>query len=465
MRVLLVSHRFPPDSLGGVERYTQMLAAELANRGDLVSIVTRRFGRTPSVPEMVREQPADGTMVYRFVGGELHPDRFLLHHERLEQLFLDAIIEAAPDVVHVNHLIGLAPRLVEIAHRLRVAVVLTLHDFYLACPLVHLQKTSGELCRGPAGGRECARTCFAHEGEDASLRWGLRTAYFRRLLATVERVITPSSYVATYFRAFGVDRSRLSVIPNGISIAPLVRPVRVCGSPRAGSTLSLGYIGSVARHKGVHVILEALALTGFDAVGLTILGETPDPIYARELRERAAAIPGVQLRLYGGYEPSELPFLLDEVDCVIVPSQVPESYSLTAREALAQGIPVIATRLGALVEAIVDGENGFLFDHRRPDELATLLRRLADDDALLGRLREGASRTGVVTVLEHARAVRTVYQEAVEELVRSDDDRRADQEELCFLHSTLPQLGLATPHGAADPPRRIDERGPPPPVS
>jgi glycosyltransferase involved in cell wall biosynthesis len=449
MRVLLVSHRFPPDSLGGVERYTQMLVAELAAGGDRVSIVTRRFGRTPSAPEMLREQLADGTMVYRFVGGELHPDRFLLHHERLEQLFLDALIEAAPDVVHVNHLIGLAPHLIEIAHRQRVAVVLTLHDFFFACPLVHLQKTSGELCRGPAGGRECARTCFAHEGEGATLRWGLRTVYFRRLLAAAERVIAPSEYVATYFRAFGVDRSRLSVIPNGISIAPVVRPIRTYGTPRAGGTLNLAYIGAVARHKGVHLVLEALALAGFDAVDLTILGETPDSVYTRELRERAGAIPGVQLRRYGRYEPSELPLLLEDVDCVIVPSQVPESYSLTTREALVLGIPVIATRLGALVEGIVDGENGFLFDHRRPDELATLLRRLADDDALLRRLREGASRTDVVTVPEHARAVRTIYQEAVEELVRSDD-RRADQEELGFFQSALPQLGLATPYGEAD---------------
>jgi glycosyltransferase involved in cell wall biosynthesis len=270
------------------------------------------------------------------------------------------------------------------------------------------------------------------------------------LLAIAERVITPSEYVAAYFRAFGVDRSRLRVIPNGISIAPLVRPISGYERRTAGTSLNLAYIGAVARHKGVHLIPEALALAAFDVVDLMIVGETPDSAYARELRERAAAIPGVQLRLYGGYEPAELPFLLDGVDCVVVPSQVPESFSLTTREALAQGIPVIATRLGALVEAIIEEENGFMFDHRRPDELAAILRRLADDDALLRRLREGASRTGMVTVPEHARTVRTVYQEAVEQFMRGDD-RRADLDELRFLESVLPGLGLATPHGAPDP--------------
>src|SRR5215212_1517946 len=239
MRILLVSHRFPPDGLGGVERYTQMLAGELADGGDLVGVVTRRLSPYPSLPEMLREQLADGTMVYRLVGGDLHPNRFLLHHERLEQLFSEAIVDVAPDVVHVNHLFGLPPHLVEIAHRQRAAVVLTLHDFYFACPLVHLQKTSGELCQGPAGGRECARTCFAQEGDRASLRWGLRTVYFRRLLATAERVVAPSQYIGSYFRAFGANPSRLRVLPNGISIAPSIRPVRAHGAPKMGGILDL----------------------------------------------------------------------------------------------------------------------------------------------------------------------------------------------------------------------------------
>ena len=78
-----------------------------------------------------------------------------------------------------------------------------------------------------------------------------------------------------------------------------------------------------------------------------------------------------------------------------------------------------------------------------------ILRRLADDEALLRRLREGASRTRVVTVAEHARAIRTIYQEALDELLRGES-RRADLEELGFLESILPGLGLATPHGAAD---------------
>src|SRR5437762_13923345 len=103
MRVLLVSHRYPPDGIAGVERVTQMLAAELAKAGDRVTIVTRRQAVSPPVPRVVREQLPDGITLYRFVGGEVALDRFLAHHERLEEAFVTAMIEAAPEVVHILH--------------------------------------------------------------------------------------------------------------------------------------------------------------------------------------------------------------------------------------------------------------------------------------------------------------------------------------------------------------------------
>ena len=59
---------------------------------------------------------------------------------------------------------------------------------------------------------------------------------------------------------------------------------------------------------------------------------------------------------------AELPALLSDVDAVVIPSLVWESYSMVAHEALACGVPVIASRLGALPEAVRDGHNGLLFE-------------------------------------------------------------------------------------------------------
>src|SRR5262245_32253655 len=130
MRVLLVSHRFPPDELGGVEHYTHRLAVELVKAGDPVSVVTRKWAASGPEIRTRRERSPDGFTVHRFAGRKVHHELFLADSPRLEELFKAALLEANPEVVHFNHLLGLSPSFVEIAHRLRVAVVISLHDFY-----------------------------------------------------------------------------------------------------------------------------------------------------------------------------------------------------------------------------------------------------------------------------------------------------------------------------------------------
>jgi glycosyltransferase involved in cell wall biosynthesis len=458
VRVLIVGHRFPPDAFGGVERYTQALAAELLKSGDTVGVLARRPGGSPDAPRMVRERLPDGASVYRLAGGEVTLNRFLVHHQRLEDLFTMVMAETGPDVVHFNHLKDLSPRFVEIAHRLGAAVTLSLHDFYFACPLAHLQKRhSEELCPGPDGGRNCASTCFAEEatdpwlrkalgGSDPALRWGLRAVYFRRLLAMAERVVCYSRYVASYFEAFGADPARVRVLANAI-------PGEAGGLVLQGSTpkergrLCLAYCGTVSPHKGVHVILDALRAACLGPVDLLVAGQADphQPEYVSRLREQAATIGGLRLRLHGPYERADVPRLLQDVDCVIVPSLVPEAGPIVPREVLGCGVPVVVARLGALPEILAEGENGFTFDPARPWELAGVLRRLLQEEGLLARLREGARRTPVITLSDHAGEVRSVYQEAVGERTRKAAVRCADVTELRFLHKALIDLGFSRP--------------------
>src|SRR5215211_2445600 len=116
LRVILVSHRYPPDAVAGVERYTEALAGSLAGRGDEVTVVARRPGGGPR-PVIVTESGPGGVSVRRLAGG--NADRGSIFgghdHDRLERLFETVLAEAAPDVVHFNHLIDLSPRFLEIA--------------------------------------------------------------------------------------------------------------------------------------------------------------------------------------------------------------------------------------------------------------------------------------------------------------------------------------------------------------
>src|SRR5260370_36452005 len=93
MRVLLVTHRYPPDGLAGVEQYTQALAAELVNAGDKVSIVTRRPDGSQE-PRTIRERLPNGTSVYRFTGGEVRSDTLFLHTVIARGIYLRYLVHA-----------------------------------------------------------------------------------------------------------------------------------------------------------------------------------------------------------------------------------------------------------------------------------------------------------------------------------------------------------------------------------
>jgi glycosyltransferase involved in cell wall biosynthesis len=176
----------------------------------------------------------------------------------------------------------------------------------------------------------------------------------------------------------------------------------------------------VAPHKGAHVVVEALRLARLPAARLTLFGGLVQP-YFRELRESAEEVENLEFLAFDGFTPTELPVLLADVDAVIVPSLVWETYSIVAREAMALGIPVIASRIGALPEAIRDHDNGLLFTPGSAEELARILRTLAYEPDLVERLRGGIRRSDWISVAERTRGIERVLRDAVARTARRPD--------------------------------------------
>lgn len=179
MRVLLVSHGYPPFGLAGVERVTERTARALTAAGHSVTVLSRRTTPAPPLPSVERSRLQDGVNVVMVSGGGMAPGGpFPGHQDRLERIFERLLLELLPDIVLIGHLKTHSPGYVSIAHRWRIPVVMELHDFYTVCERAHLERPSGELCKGPEGGRACAQHCFPQQ-EDAEGRWALRTHLFR----------------------------------------------------------------------------------------------------------------------------------------------------------------------------------------------------------------------------------------------------------------------------------------------
>jgi glycosyltransferase involved in cell wall biosynthesis len=285
------------------------------------------------------------------------------------------------------------------------------------------------------------------------MRWAFRALYFRRLLEEAERVITPSRYVGSYFEQFGVDAGRLHLLPYGIPYDAVERLARNPPPSRTRHSLNLAFFGSVVQHKGVHVIIEALATAAMESVNFTVFGPIPsyERQYVQNIRDRAASIRGLKLRMYGSYEPDELGCLYQDIDCIIVPSQWQEAFGLVVLEAFVSGVPVVASRVGGLPELVEEERNGLLFQHDHPEQLAAILRRLAADDLLLQRLQEGARLTPVRTMAEHAEEVRSVYQQAVADFANNGEPKWGAAQELDLIYSTLVDLGASRTDEASAP--------------
>ena len=154
--------------------------------------------------------------------------------------------------------------------------------------------------------------------------------------------------------------------------------------------LRILYVGNVLPHKGLEVLVEALGMAGGEFT-LDVVGSRPDPEYADRVMERVKVHDlEDRVRWLGPLGQEGLCHLFREDHLLAVPS-FHEGYGIAYVEALAHGMPVIATSSGGPREIITHGKEGFLVDPGDSQYLSDLLGRLISDPDLLGRRGEEAS--------------------------------------------------------------------------
>jgi len=219
----------------------------------------------------------------------------------------------------------------------------------------------------------------------------LRMALDRLTRRSVTRFVAVSQAVSAGLIGEEVGASRITVIPNGIDLAQLRRDADsdLAITLRPASA-RVGFVGRLERIKGAEYFVRAAALLIADRpdVHFVVAGQGSGD---GNLRELAAQL-GIAARIeFLGYVGS-VPPLLAALDVVVVPS-LSEASGLTAIEALALGVPVVASRVGGLPEVVVDGVTGLLVAPGDEAALARAVARLLDDPALARSLAEaGAQR-------------------------------------------------------------------------
>ena len=187
------------------------------------------------------------------------------------------------------------------------------------------------------------------------------------------------------------------VLPNAVDLT-LFHP----GRPAADSEprLRVGFAGQWVPRKGIAELLEAwrIVKSSLPAAELHLAGGAAlwkNAEATRQAQQTAGPVRQMEeqglLRCVGAVPRSRMPDFWNSVDIAVVPSLY-EPFGLVALEALACGVPVVATSVGGLPEIVVDGQSGILVPPGDPAALAQALRALLTDERLRLRLAQGARR-------------------------------------------------------------------------
>ncbi len=340
-KILLVTHAWG----GGVQQHIDMLLVLLQGKARVLVL-----------------RPAAGERL------ELRYDSVSLRIPATDRTALvDALKAIAIDRVHLHHVNGFPADVLTLDRALAVPLDVTLHDFFVACPQYQFADHDGRYCGEPddSGCRSCL--------DRRPHAWALPIADWRAAMATTlgraERIFAPSQSVADRLHRY-FPELHIEVLPHAdVAVAP----------PRV---VKVALLGALAASKGLRAAVDVATYAMTNATPLTV----------RLLGHAAEPLPPM-LTATGSYEPGELPRLIgiERPDVLWLPSQVPETYSFTLTAALASGLPIVASDIGALRDRLQNNDRARLvpFDaspHTWHDSL--LAAAASDESGPGGRARD-----------------------------------------------------------------------------
>jgi glycosyltransferase involved in cell wall biosynthesis len=350
-------------------------------------------------------------------------------HPVIEQLTEQVLDQVQPDVVHVHEISGHCLSILDLIQARGIPSVVSFHNYWPICPQLTLVDASGVACEDYAEGEKCTRCYWLppvadrlwvdqvksvlidtpmfrpvrrfrrltrrlvqrdNLGPPQPPGWGVpryaAAAFAQRrhaaikLLNQANVIHAMSTRSAAVLLSYGILPDRIKVIPISLFSLDRLQPI---ASRRISYPITFGYRGNLSYVKGVHLLIEAFAQLDQTRGRLLIYG-SGEPKYEAQLRHLGS---GLNLSFKGEYSAKELTRINSQIDVGVIPSISDETFCLVGIEFLQSGIPVIASRMGGMLDYVEDQVSGLLVNPRDVSLLREAMAICIESPALLMQMR------------------------------------------------------------------------------
>lgn len=351
---------------GGSDRYFLELTKTLRDSG--LDVRTFTSASTKNIDERfcaTRPISCVDTEKARGIGNVM---RFLYSREARNSMY-DVVRKFKPDIAHLHIYYGqLTGSILRPLVDAGVPIIQSLHEYKLVCP-THGLFANGDYCEECKGGRYWnAAIQRCNRGSVTRSLLSSIEAYLSDYLganSSVDKYIAVSNYQKKNLIRLGVEERRLSVLYH-FATPSLRHPER--------SGKYFLFVGRMLESKGIKVLLDAYAQLSSHSVPLILVGSGND---MQNMKDYAYSIGLTNNVEWVGYKSGkELDDLYSGCLALINPSMLNETFGLTCLEAMAQGRPVIASRVGAIPEVVEENVSGLLVEPGSVSELVEAMEFL-----------------------------------------------------------------------------------------
>jgi len=350
--LLIVNVYFAPKSFGGATIVAEQLAFRLHKKYNLTILTTIQDEQYPpysSIKYFIKDIEVIAINLPSYL------DKLDIYkHDKFAIEFSKYLKIIKPNLVHFHSIQTMGAEMLEATKISNIPFVVTVHDNWWICERQFMinnyekycwqKKIDLEICK------ECTMQLDTAIGEYGSIKY--RFNYLLSKLKQSDIILFPSQFQLNLYKENLSSSNNLFVNKNGIKEPSI-------GFKRFSSKkIRFGFVGGNGHNKGLNLILKAFAEITATNYELVIVDNTLNLGFS-SIKIDKKKFKG-DLSIVKSYTQDTMDDFFANIDVLLFPSQLKESFGLTVREALIRDIFVILTDSGGTVEDIVDGENGII---------------------------------------------------------------------------------------------------------